>query len=120
MTKRGKTLEIKQLSDEFAVTAQITLDDLETIMQAGFKSIICNRPDGEEPGQLTFAETEAAAQALGMKIRHVPVIPGQMSETDISEFSSALEELPGPVLAYCKSGVRSAVIWKASESTLTG
>ena len=66
-------MDIKRINDEYSVAGQITVDDLETIASQGFKSIVCHRPDAEVEAQPRFAEIEAAAKALGMDMRHIPV-----------------------------------------------
>lgn len=109
-------MQPKPVSTTLSVSPQITPDDIEEVRNLGFRSIICNRPDGEEAAQPTFDEIEAAATAIGMPARYIPIIPGRMSETDASAFRAALEELPGPVLAYCRSGARSATLWSLSQT----
>ena len=109
-------MEVKQISDEISVSPQIKPDDLKAIQEAGFKSIICNRPDDEEAGQINFPEIENAARAIGLDARYIPFLPGKMTEDDVSQFAIAMRELPGPVFAYCKSGGRSAAIWNASQT----
>lgn len=109
-------MELKNITGQFAVSPQITADDLTAIKDAGFRAIICNRPDGEEADQPRFAEIAAAARALGIKARHVPVQSGRVAEADIEAFAAALRVLPGPILAYCRSGTRSATLWSFHET----
>ncbi|MEF2073074.1 TIGR01244 family sulfur transferase [Consotaella aegiceratis] len=102
-------MNVKRITDEFAVCGQIMPSDFAALRQAGFRSIIANRPDGEERGQPSFAETQAAVEAAGLEIRHVPVrSPGP---ADAASFGRAFEELPKPVLAFCRSGARSSMLW---------
>ena len=72
-------MDIREINDEYSVSGQITVEDLDQIKALGFKSIVCNRPDEEEPGQPDFAEIEARAKELGLDIRHIPV--GRMGLT---------------------------------------
>jgi len=104
-------MKVKQLTEEFAVADQLTADDVDTLAAAGYKTIICNRPDGEAAGQPPRAEVEAVAQEHGMGFRYIPVVSGQLTMNDIAEFSAALDEVDGPVLAYCRSGTRSIQLW---------
>lgn len=104
-------MKILPLSPDFAVSAQIAATDVATIAAEGYRSIMCNRPDHEEPGQPSFAEIAAAAEAAGLPIVHVPVISGQIRPADVDDFSTALRDLPRPVLAYCRSGARCQNIW---------
>lgn len=104
-------MDIRQIAPEYAVSAQIQPDDVAALKDAGFKSIICNRPDNEDPGQPTVAAVQAAAQAAGLEFRHVPVISGQMTAADVEHQARALAELPAPVFAYCRSGTRSTNLY---------
>lgn len=101
------------LSDEFAVAGQISVDDIPTLAQAGFKSIVCNRPDGEGgPQQPSFASIEAAARAAGLQTGFLPVVSGQITPQQVQAMADLLDHLPAPVLAYCRSGARSTSLWQ--------
>lgn len=108
-------MNIKHLSAALSVAPQIAPADVPEIAAAGYKAIICNRPDGEGADQPSFREVELAAQAEGIPVRYLPVIPGQLSDAQASEFGRLLEELPKPVLAYCRTGMRSASLWGLSR-----
>ncbi len=101
----------KKISDELGVSAQISIKDVQAAADAGYRAIICNRPDGEGADQVSFGEIEAAAKAAGIEARYVPVKQGMVRDADVAEFSEALAALPSPVLAYCRSGMRSASLW---------
>ncbi len=103
------------LSPDFAVAAQITPADLPAIASQGFRSVICNRPDGEEAGQPGFALIEKAAQAAGVQAVYLPIVPGRMTQADVDQLESLLQTLPKPVLAYCRSGSRSGVLWQQCQ-----
>lgn len=106
-------MSLQSLSPNFAVAGQISADELASIAQAGFKSIICNRPDGEDgPGQPTFASIERAAREVGLQAGFLPVSPGQISPDQVRAMARLLSELPAPVLAYCRSGARSTSLWQ--------
>ena len=101
------------LSDDFAVAGQISIDDVPAIAQAGFRSILCNRPDGEGgPQQTSFASIEAAARAAGLQTAFLPVISGQITPQQVQAMADMLNRLPAPVLAYCRSGARSTSLWQ--------
>ncbi|MCV0349090.1 MAG: TIGR01244 family phosphatase [Nitratireductor sp.] len=104
-------MDIRQISEEYAVAAQITAEDIATVKAAGFKSIICNRPEGEESGQPAVESIARAAEEAGLSFRHVPVVSGAMTMDDVTDMAAALKELPGPVFAYCRSGARSANLY---------
>lgn len=110
-------MSIQSISPEFAVAGQISAADLPSIAQAGFKSIICNRPDGEGgSAQPAFVDMEQAAQAQGLQARYLPVIAGQITAEQAAAMASLLAELPTPVLAYCRSGARSTSLWQMAQS----
>ncbi|HWT53707.1 MAG TPA: TIGR01244 family sulfur transferase, partial [Rhodocyclaceae bacterium] len=109
-------MKIKTLTAQLSVAPQISAADVAEIAAAGFKSIICNRPDGEGSDQPGFHEIETAARSAGLEIRHQPVLPGLVSNTQATEFDQLLEQLPKPVLAYCRSGMRSATLWGLSRA----
>jgi uncharacterized protein (TIGR01244 family) len=106
-------MQVRQISDTYAVSPQISIADVERLKEAGFKSIICNRPDNEDPGQVNHAEIQAAAKAAGMNFRWLPVVSGQMTAGNVADQAAALDALPGPILAYCRSGTRSANLYAA-------
>ena len=108
-------MEYRQITDEYAVSGQIAPEDIAAIKAAGFRSIICNRPDDEQPDQPTAAEIAVAAQAADLIFRHIPFTSGQMTEADVQAMVEALDEIPGPVFAFCRSGARSTNIFMAAE-----
>jgi sulfide:quinone oxidoreductase len=108
-------MQIKSITSNLSVTAQIAATDMAEIAKAGFKSIICNRPDGEGGDQPTFAEIAAAAKNAGLQARYIPVVSGKVSDADAVAFGAAMADLPGPVLAFCRSGARSTMMWEMSQ-----
>jgi sulfide:quinone oxidoreductase len=110
------TMELRKISNKVTVSPQIAPDDVTTLKTEGFRAIICNRPDGEGADQPSFGEIEAAAKAAGLEARYVPVQGGLVSDENVEEFAAALEELPRPVLAYCRTGTRSATLWSLNEA----
>ncbi|WP_425050123.1 TIGR01244 family sulfur transferase [Psychromarinibacter sp. S121] len=109
-------MQIKRLSEELAVSGQIAEDDLASLAAAGFRSVICNRPDGEGADQPTHEEIERAATAAGLSFRYLPVTSGKVTDADAAAFAEAMRELPGPVFAYCRSGMRSSTLWALGEA----
>lgn len=100
-------MSIKIIDERLGVSPQIQPEDVAAIAAAGYRSIICNRPDGEEVNQPPAALIATAAQANGLAFAHLPVVAGAMNGTDAALMANALAELPAPVLAYCRSGSRS-------------
>ena len=101
----------QRISSKLSVSPQIATTDLPKVKAAGFKGIICNRPDGEAADQPRFSEIENAANEIGLAAIYVPVQSRAASKKDVAAFRKALEDLESPVLAYCGSGMRSASLW---------
>lgn len=109
-------MDIRKISDQFFVAPQISETDLAAIKERGIQSIICNRPDGEGADQPTFQELAAIAGKLGLDMRYIPVSGGLVHDADASNFASELGALPKPVLAYCRTGTRSATLWSLAQA----
>ena len=109
-------MDIKALSSKASVTPQIKVDDLPAIKEKGFRSIICNRPDGEGTDQPTYKEIEVAAAKLGIDTAYQPIVAGKVNDQDADDFANLMTELPGPVLAYCRTGTRSATLWSLTQA----
>jgi uncharacterized protein (TIGR01244 family) len=99
-------MEYREISDNYSVSGQILPDDIAALKAAGFKSVICNRPDNEQPGQPSSDSVKQAAEAAGLEFRYIPVISGQITEENVADQALALEDLQGPVFAYCRTGAR--------------
>ncbi len=110
-------MEITQISDDFSTCGQLETDDLSEVKTHGFRSLICVRPDGEQKDQPTFGKIQDCANAQGLQARYVPVKPSGATEANHIAFSKALAELPEPVLGYCRSGQRAAMLWHARRHT---
>ncbi|MBY4629534.1 MULTISPECIES: TIGR01244 family sulfur transferase [Rhizobium] len=108
-------MDIRQIDDEYSVSGQITLEDLDEIKALGFKSIVCHRPDHESPDQTAFSVIEARARELGLEITHVPVGPMGVTEEAVQGMVDALDEFPRPMLGYCRSGARSTAIYQKTH-----
>jgi sulfide:quinone oxidoreductase len=109
-------MQLRKITNKVTVSPQINADDMAAIKDAGFRAIICNRPDGEGADQPSFEEIEAAAKAVGIEARYVPVQSGMVTDEDVADFGRALEEMQRPLLAYCRTGTRSATLWSFHEA----
>ena len=98
-------MDIRQITPDYSVAPQIGPDDVEAIRAAGFRSVISNRPDAED-GAVPHDTVEQAAKAAGLEFRYIPVISGQITMDNVDDQTAALDDLPTPVLAYCRSGAR--------------
>lgn len=108
-------MKITQITPDYSVSPQITVGEVAEIAGQGFRSIMCNRPDGEDPGQTGVAEIRAEAERLGLSFAFIPVVSGDIRPENVTDFGAALEELPTPVLAYCRSGTRCQNLWMLSR-----
>jgi len=108
-------MDVRQITESYSVSPQITPDEIAAIKAAGFKTVICNRPDDEQPGQPSHDAIKAAAEAAGLAFRYIPVISGQMTMENVEDQAAALDEVEGPVLAYCRSGTRCTNLYAAIQ-----
>ncbi|MEP6066757.1 MAG: TIGR01244 family sulfur transferase [Paracoccaceae bacterium] len=102
---------MKFLSEDFAVSAQITVNDIQILKEQGFASVICFRPDSEEQDQPMFHDLMKVAQTAGLVTHHQPVVPNQIAEPDFAEFRKLYAAAPKPILAFCKTGGRAKMLW---------
>jgi uncharacterized protein (TIGR01244 family) len=107
--------EFRRVSPDFAVAGQLTVEDFARAASEGFRIVIKNRPEGEDPDQPAEAEMKAAAQAAGLEYRALPFTgpppPGVVGQT-----AEVLEDAQGPVLAYCRTGRRSITAWAMAQA----
>ena len=106
-------MNIVKLTVSVGVSAQIVPEDIPAIAAAGYRVLINNRPDGEESSQPSSAALAAAAQAAGMEYHHMPVTALTFPGPDIDAMSDLLDDPARPVLAFCRTGTRSANLWVA-------
>lgn len=105
-------MNIRQINEEYSVSGQITVDEVDEIKALGFKSIVCHRPDHEEAGQPEFAAVAKRAEELGLKIKYVPVGPMGVTVEAVADMVDALDDFDRPMLGYCRSGARSAATYE--------
>jgi uncharacterized protein (TIGR01244 family) len=109
--------DFRQLTVDFWASPQIGLDDVADAKARGFALIVNNRPEGEVPDQVPGEAIEAAAQSAGMDYRAIPITHAGFSEDQVKAMAAALEEAQGPVLAYCRSGTRSTLLWALAQAS---
>ncbi|NOU06855.1 MAG: TIGR01244 family phosphatase [Hyphomicrobiaceae bacterium] len=109
-------MNFQKIDDNLTVSPQISATDVVAIKAAGYKSIVCHRPDAEASDQPLFREIQDAANAANIKIQHQPVVSGKISDADAVAFGKLMRELPKPVFAFCRTGTRSASLWALAES----
>lgn len=111
------SVPINALSEDFAVAPQLAADDMQAVADAGFKSVIINRPDFEGGlDQPQSGDVIAAAKAAGLQIEYQPVVSGAMTQDDIARFADLLRTMPAPILAYCRTGTRCTHLYQAARN----
>jgi uncharacterized protein (TIGR01244 family) len=95
------------LGPGLSAAGRLDRGDIEALAAAGVRTIINNRPDGEDPGQLPAADARRIAEAHGIAYHHIPITAATLSRADVA----ALRDAPAPVIAHCRSGTRSTLLW---------
>ncbi|MDO4223131.1 MAG: TIGR01244 family sulfur transferase [Acinetobacter sp.] len=96
------------MTHQIAFAGQIAPEHIAQVVEQGYKSIICNRPDFEGGAeQPTSQDIQTAAEQAGLSYVHQPVVAGQISEKDVQQFAEHYNALPKPVLVFCRTGNRS-------------
>lgn len=108
----------RTLDETITVAGQIQPADVTKAAAAGYRLIVNNRPEGEEPGQPTGAEIRAAAEAAGLAYVAIPVDHSGFREPQVAAMRAALESADGPALAFCRSGTRSTFLWALARASL--
>jgi sulfide:quinone oxidoreductase len=109
-------MDFKTLTPGISVTKQLTAQDVADAAAQGYRAILSNRPDGEEPGQLRAEDIVELANRNGLAFEHVPVVSGAITDADVAKMRAALERLESPVLAFCRTGTRSATLWALTQT----
>jgi uncharacterized protein (TIGR01244 family) len=104
-------MDLRPITDTYSVAPQLSPSDMATLAASGVTTVICNRPDAENPPALQAAAMQAAAEAAGLSFVFNPVIGGQLTMDNVEEQRDAIDAAEGPVVAYCASGNRSTVVW---------
>jgi uncharacterized protein (TIGR01244 family) len=107
--------QLFELAPGVNVAGRLDRTDIDALARAGIRTIINNRPDGEDPGQLPAAEARRIAEAQGMVYRHIPISAATLSRADVDAFAATLRDAPAPVVAHCRSGTRSALLWALAQ-----
>ena len=111
------TLHTRYLAPGFAVAAQLSEQDIGAVALAGFRTLINNRPDAEGgPGQPASEDLARLVRASGLLYVHLPVISGAITAEQARAMKQVLAEAPQPVLAFCRSGARSAQLYELAKT----
>lgn len=104
------------MTQQIGFAGQLYPEQMQEVASRGFKSVINNRPDYEEGAQQpTAAQVQAAAQAQGLSYVHQPVISGQITQENVEQFAKYINELPKPVLAFCRTGNRCNNLYQLAK-----
>jgi sulfide:quinone oxidoreductase len=102
---------LAELAPGLSATGKLDRDDIDALAQQGVRTIVNNRPDGEDPGQLPAADARRLAEAHGIAYHHIPVTAATLSRSDVDALAAVLASAPQPVVLHCRSGTRSTLLW---------
>jgi uncharacterized protein (TIGR01244 family) len=102
---------LAELEPGLSAAGKLDRGDIEALAQAGIRTIVNNRPDDEDPGQLPAAEARRIAEGHGIHYHHIPVTGPSLSRADVDAFAAVLATAATPLVAHCRSGTRSALLW---------
>ena len=108
--------DFRKLTENILVSPQISLEDVAQAAAEGVALIVNNRPDGEEPSAPQSDEIAAAAAASGLNYVAIPIGHSGFSEPQVDAMIAAMEQAEGPILAYCRSGTRSTLLWALASA----
>jgi uncharacterized protein (TIGR01244 family) len=103
--------DLRRINENMLVSQQLALEDIAAAANLGVTTIVNNRPDGEEPSAPQGDAIEAAAAAAGLNYIAIPIGHSGFSEPQVTAMIAAMEQAEGPILAYCRSGTRSTLLW---------
>jgi len=103
--------DLMPLAPGLSAAGRLDAADIDALAQSGVRTIINNRPDGEDPGQLSAAEARRLAEAHGIAYHHIPVTAASLMRADVDAFAAVLKNAPQPIVAHCRSGTRSTLLW---------
>ncbi|MFY0311692.1 TIGR01244 family sulfur transferase [Leisingera sp. D0M16] len=110
-------MDARVITPRYSVSPQISAEDLPAIAAAGYKTVICNRPDEEVPPSHQAEAIRAAAEAAGLRFEVLPLTHQTMTPENVALQRELYESCEGPVLAYCASGTRCSVVWALGQAS---
>jgi uncharacterized protein (TIGR01244 family) len=115
------SLPLTYIAADFATSAQLAPEQMAEVAAAGFRSVVNNRPDFEGGAQQPSDRAlRPAAEAAGLTYAFFPVVSGNITMDEVAQFASLLDELPRPIVAFCRSGGRSASLYRAALQVRPG
>jgi len=109
-------MDIRPISPRYAVSPQISVDDVPAIAKAGIVTVICNRPDSEVLGDQQAAAIRVAVEAAGLRFEVLELTMQTMTPGNIARQHALVAKSAGPVLAYCRSGTRCSIAWALAQT----
>jgi uncharacterized protein (TIGR01244 family) len=106
---------LAELAPGLSAAGKLDPADIEALAAVGIRTIINNRPDDEDPGQLPAADARRLAEAHGIAYHHIPFTAASLTRADVDAFAATLHTAPQPVVVHCRSGTRSTLIWALSR-----
>ena len=106
---------LAELAPGLSAAGKLDRGDIDALAAAGVRTIVNNRPDDEDPGQLPAAEARRIAQSHGIAYHHIPVTAATLSRDDVDAFAGVLASAPQPIVVHCRSGTRSTLLWSLTR-----
>ncbi len=106
---------LANLAPGLSAAGKLDRNDIEALAQDGVRTIVNNRPDDEDPGQLSATEARRIAEAQGIAYHHIPITAASLSRADVDAFAAVLAAAEQPIVAHCRSGTRSTLLWALSR-----
>ncbi|MGD9615875.1 MAG: TIGR01244 family sulfur transferase [Alphaproteobacteria bacterium] len=104
-------LQLAPLAPGVSAAGKLDRGDIEALAASGVRTIVNNRPDGEDPGQLPADEARRLAEARGIVYHHIPVTAASLTTGDVDAVEAVLAAAERPIVLHCRSGTRSTLLW---------
>lgn len=110
-------MALEKIADYLYVSKQLNERFAKQAAQIGIKTVICNRPDGEEEGQPSFETVKEWLHQYGIEhVVYMPMVMEHINDADLQHFQETVAKSPAPILAYCRTGTRSAMMWALNQA----
>lgn len=109
-------MDLRRITDRYFVAPQLEPQDMQAVADAGFSTVICNRPDPEVPVSKQADAMQRAAEAAGLAFHRLPLTHQTFTPENVQRQRSIAEAADGPVVAYCASGTRSTIVWALGQA----
>lgn len=108
---------IEKIADYLYISRQLTERTAKLAAQYDVKTVICNRPDGEEANQPDFETVKKWLHAAGIEnVVYMPTTVDKIDDAQLKEFQETISQSPAPIVAYCRTGTRSALMWALNQA----